>query len=102
MRTTSRTRLSKIRLLLKHEHAHAFSTIKISEIMQLKEKMKVIFSNKRGAAEAFLDRNFLEEPVSEITNNISMCVNTSMLDVGDDTEKLVMTTETQEWSTKPF
>ena len=58
--------------------------IKISERAQLKTKMKVLGSKKRGTIEAELRVETLDEPISKTTNDIKECADTGMFDFGKE------------------
>ena len=59
-------------------------TIKMAERVKLKEKMKGVISKKRGATEAELDVESLEEPIPDTTKDGRTCVDTTMFDFGED------------------
>ena len=56
----------------------------MAERVKIKEKMKGLVSKKRGATEAELDADILEEPIPDTTNDVRTCVDTSIFDFGEE------------------
>ena len=76
-------RWNEARVLLKLEYVHVYKATKMAERAKLKEKMKGLVSKKRGATEAELDAEILEETIPDTTNDVRTCVDTSMFNSGE-------------------
>ena len=63
-------RWHKAKILLKLEHVEVYETIKMDERAKLKAMMKGRVSKKRGATEADLDAEILDEPIPDTTNDV--------------------------------